>query len=59
MLEDANVAKDEVDEVVLVGGSSRIPCVREMLRRGIGIERLNLEIDPDVTVAWGCASVVD
>ena len=34
-------------------------CARRMLRRGIGIERLNLEIDPDVTVAWGCASVVD
>ena len=45
--------------MVLVGGSSRIPKVREMLRRELGLDRLNLEIDPDVTVAYGCACVVD
>ena len=49
----------DVDEVVLVGGSSRIPLVREHLKRTLNKQKLNTEIDPDVTVAIGAASILD
>lgn len=40
-------------------GTTRIPKVREMLRRHLHVESLNTHIDPDVTVAIGAACVVD
>ena len=49
----------DIDEVVLVGGTSRIPRVRDMLKAHLNVNRLNTEIDPDVTVAVGAASIVD
>ena len=59
LLEEANMPKGEIDEVVLVGGSSRIPRIRDELRAFFDIDHLNTEIDPDVTVAIGAASIVD
>lgn len=58
-LSDAMIPKSDIDEVVLVGGTSRIPKVRSMLKSALGVDRLNTEIDPDVTVAVGAASVLD
>ena len=49
----------EIDEVVLVGGSSRIPRVRTLLKKYLLIDHLNTEIDPDITIAVGAASGVD
>ncbi|CAN0168786.1 unnamed protein product, partial [Phaeothamnion confervicola] len=57
LLEQLALAPSDVDEVVCVGGTTRIPRVRELLRERLGVERLNTHIDPDVTVAWGAATV--
>ena len=58
-LTNGMLTKKDVDEVVLVGGTSRVPHMRELLRKSIGVSKLNLEIDPDVTVAVGAASILD
>lgn len=48
---------DEIDEVVMVGGMTRTPRVRELLKSHLGVKRLNVEIDPDVVVAYGAATI--
>lgn len=58
LLSDLNMSKEDVDEVVLVGGSTRIPRIKQQLRDFFGKE-LNDHIDPDVTVAYGAASILD
>ena len=49
----ANVEPSEVDEVVLVGGSSRLPRVRKMLQVTLQRDRLRGTVDPDLAVALG------
>ena len=58
LLADLNMTKEDVDEIVLVGGTTRVPKIKELLRNFFG-KKLNDHIDPDVTVAYGAASVVD
>jgi heat shock 70kDa protein 1/2/6/8 len=53
-LKDAGVPKDEVDEIVLVGGSSRIPLVSELLEDYFG-KVPSQTVDPDEVVAQGAA----
>ena len=48
------VGKDKIDEVILVGGSSRIPCVQALIKDLIGIEP-NKHVNPDEAVAIGAA----
>lgn len=43
----------------MVGGTTRMPQIRELVRLEMGKERLNTHIDPDLTVAYGAASVID
>ncbi|KAJ9540783.1 hypothetical protein OSB04_027289 [Centaurea solstitialis] len=52
-LEDAKMDKASVDEVVLVGGSSRIPKVQELLQRFFNGKKLCQRINPDEAVAYG------
>ena len=52
VLDDASVKPDEIDEILLVGGSSRIPAVWELLTDMIGIEPM-MGINPDEAVALG------
>ena len=52
------MSREEVDEIVLVGGSTRVPRVKAQLRAFFGKD-LNDHIDPDVTVAYGAASIMD
>ncbi|KAL7529333.1 hypothetical protein ACHAWF_002940 [Thalassiosira exigua] len=59
LLEDLTLQREEIDEVVMVGGTTRMPQIRELVRVELGKERLNVEIDPDLTVAYGAASVID
>ncbi|XP_042027658.1 heat shock cognate 70 kDa protein-like [Salvia splendens] len=54
-LSDANVEKSSVDEVVLVGGSSRIPKVQQMLKELFGGKEAYKTINPDEAVAYGAA----
>ena len=55
VLRDAKVAKDEVDDVVLVGGSSRIPKVQQLLKDLFNGKELCNSIHPDEAVAYGAA----
>jgi heat shock protein 1/8 len=55
VLADARVAKADVDDVVLVGGSTRIPKVRELLSAFFGGKALDCSINPDEAVAYGAA----
>ncbi|CAN0922351.1 Heat shock 70 kDa protein BIP1 [Linum grandiflorum] len=52
-MEDAKLAKNEIDEIVLVGGSTRIPKVREMLRDMFNGKEPCKAVNPDEAVAYG------
>jgi L1 cell adhesion molecule like protein len=54
-LKDAKLAKSSVDEVVLVGGSTRIPKVQRMLEDFFNGKQVNKSINPDEAVAYGAA----
>ena len=54
LLEDARIRPDEVRGVVLVGGSTRVPLVRRLVRSCSGASR-SPDIDPDEVVALGAA----
>ena len=53
-LKDANLSTSDIDQVLLVGGSTRVPCVQELVRRELGKEP-NRSINPDEVVAMGAA----
>ena len=53
-IRDAKISKENIDEVVLVGGSTRIPAVQELVRRTLGKEP-NQSVNPDEVVAVGAA----
>lgn len=53
-LKDAGVKVDEVDKVVMVGGSTRVPLVREKVEKHFKVPPLT-DIDPDKVVAIGAA----
>jgi heat shock 70kDa protein 1/2/6/8 len=55
VLKDAKVSKGDVHEIVLVGGSTRIPKVREMLTSFFNGKELCQSINPDEAVAYGAA----
>ena len=52
---DAKLDKNSIDEVVLVGGSTRIPKVQKMLQDFFNGKELNKSINPDEAVAYGAA----
>merc|ERR1711998_303788 len=52
-LEDSKMAKSDIDEVVLVGGSTRIPKVQQLLSNFFNGKELNQEISPYEAVAYG------
>ena len=58
LLGELEMKKEDVDEVVLVGGTTRVPRVKQLLREYFQKE-LNDHIDPDITVAYGAASILD
>jgi len=53
-LKDAGLTKDRIDEVILVGGSTRIPKVQEVVERFFG-KKPNRSVNPDEVVAIGAA----
>jgi L1 cell adhesion molecule like protein len=55
VLQDSKISKKDVDEVVLVGGSTRIPKIQEKLRAFFNQKELNKSINPDEAVAWGAS----
>jgi molecular chaperone DnaK len=53
-LSDAKISKDSIDEVVMVGGSTRIPAIQELVKRALGKDP-NQTVNPDEVVAVGAA----
>ena len=53
-LKDAKITPKELDQVLLVGGSTRIPAVQELVKRELGKEP-NKSVNPDEVVAMGAA----
>jgi molecular chaperone DnaK len=54
-MDDGKVTADDLDEVILVGGSTRIPAVQELVRRLTGGKDPNMTVNPDEVVAVGAA----
>lgn len=54
-MEDASFKKTDVDEIVLVGGSTRIPKVQELIKEYFNGKEPNKGINPDEAVAYGAA----
>lgn len=54
-LEDANLKKTDIDELVLVGGSTRIPKVQQLLKDFFDGKEPNKGVNPDEAVAYGAA----
>ena len=52
---DAKLTADDIDEVILVGGSTRIPAVQALVRRLTGGKDPNMTVNPDEVVAVGAA----
>ena len=55
VLKDSSTSKNEIDDVVLVGGSTRIPYVQTMLKKYFNRDALCKDINPDEAVAHGAA----
>ncbi len=54
-MSDAKVTANDIDEVILVGGSTRIPAVQNLVRRLTGGKDPNMTVNPDEVVAVGAA----
>jgi molecular chaperone DnaK len=54
-LADAKLSPDDIDEVILVGGSTRIPAVQNLVRKLTGGKDPNMSVNPDEVVALGAA----
>ncbi|EYT49512.1 molecular chaperone DnaK [Brachybacterium muris] len=52
---DAKMSEDDIDEVILVGGSTRIPAVQALVKRLTGGKEPNMTVNPDEVVAVGAA----
>ena len=57
-LKDAGIGKSDIDEVIMVGGSTRIPVVKESVGNFFG-KKVHIELDPDEVVALGAAVQAD
>ena len=55
VLRDSKISKDQIHEIVMVGGSSRIPKVRQMVSDFFNGKKLNDSVNPDEAVAYGAA----
>ena len=55
VLKDAKMSKSQINEVILVGGSTRIPKIQQLLQEYFNGKELNKSINPDEAVAYGAA----
>ena len=55
VLQDAKISKSQIDDIVLVGGTTRIPKIQEMLKQYFNGKDLCTNINPDECVAYGAA----
>ena len=59
VLKDSGISKSQIDEVVLVGGSTRIPKVQQLLKEFFNGKELCKSVNPDEAVAYGAAVQAD
>ena len=59
LLDDLTLEPSDMDEIVMVGGTTRMPQIRSLVGQAFPNAELNVHIDPDITVAYGAASVID
>jgi L1 cell adhesion molecule like protein len=55
LLKDAKLDKNQIHEIIMVGGSSRIPKIRELVSGYFNGKKLNDSVNPDEAVAYGAA----
>jgi heat shock protein 5 len=55
VLADAGLEKDQIDEVVLVGGSTRVPKIQSLIKEFFNGKEPNRGINPDEAIAYGAA----
>jgi heat shock protein 1/8 len=55
VLRDAKMSKNDIHEIVMVGGSTRIPKIRELVSQFFNGKKLNDSVHPDEAVAYGAA----
>ena len=55
VLKDAKISKSQIDDIVLVGGTTRIPKIQELLKEYFNGKELCTNINPDECVAYGAA----
>jgi L1 cell adhesion molecule like protein len=55
VLQDSKLSKSDIDEIVLVGGTTRIPKIQEELSKFFNDKQLNKSLNPDEAVAYGAA----
>ena len=55
VMEDSGLKRSEIDEIVLVGGSTRIPKVQQLIKDFFNGKEPNRGINPDEAVAYGAA----
>ena len=55
VIKDANIKKESINEIILVGGSTRIPMVQQILKEFFNGKELNKSVHPDEAVAYGAA----
>jgi molecular chaperone DnaK len=56
VMSDAKITADDIDEVILVGGATRMPAVQALVRRLTGGKDPNMTVNPDEVVALGAAA---
>lgn len=59
LLADLDLKPTDIDEIVMVGGTTRMPQIRHLVQAIFPDSPLNVHIDPDITVAYGAASIID
>ena len=52
-LHDARITKDEIDDIMVVGGSTRVPMVEKLLQDYFNGRKINRSVNPDEAVAYG------
>lgn len=55
LLTDAKMSKSDIHEIVMVGGSTRVPRIRQLVSEYFGGKKLNDSVNPDEAVAYGAA----
>jgi L1 cell adhesion molecule like protein len=55
VLRDAGIAKSQINEIIMVGGSTRIPKIQQLLQDYFNGKQLNNSINPDEAIAYGAA----